>query len=411
MTGVSWLVGTAIRDNGHSALARELAGALPAAASQLWFITLPPFLPTIAAAIGVSTALAGQIVGLPVLLAAALILFVGPLIDTYGQRRVIAAGLVAIAVSSLGTALAFDAGVLLAARLVGSFGRAAVIPAAFVNAVERPSQDQRRRGAGWVVAGAAAAPLIGVPVLTLVGAHAGWRSAFVLVGVLAALSATLVWRQARAQPWSSARPSSRPTLRHFRPVLSQPAITTILVSSLVGNAGLWTCITYLGVLYQNRLGLGAQEVGWAITAFGLGNLTGSLAAMDHRVGIATRRRLAACRAGIGLLLGLPFIADAGATGVAVMLFGGGVLAGVQSVIMPVLLSLQPSSDTGTVQSLNWFALTAGIALGASFGGVLLAAGDLPFVGLGTLGLSLLGATILFWPHSARRTTVTQSQQS
>jgi len=136
--------------------------------------------------------------------------------------------------------------------------------------------------------------LIGVPVLTLVGAHAGWRSAFVLVGVLAALSATLVWRQARAQPWSSARPSSRPTLRHFRPVLSQPAITTILVSSLVGNAGLWTCITYLGVLYQNRLGLGAQEVGWAITAFGLGNLTGSLAAMDHRVGIATRRRLAAC---------------------------------------------------------------------------------------------------------------------
>ena len=59
----------------------------PAAASQLWFVTLPPFLPTIAEAIGVSTALAGQIVGLPVLLAAVLILFMGPLIDTYGHPR------------------------------------------------------------------------------------------------------------------------------------------------------------------------------------------------------------------------------------------------------------------------------------------------------------------------------------
>ena len=47
-----------------------------------------------------------------------------------------------------------------------SSDKVVVLPAAFVSAVERPSQDQRRQGAGWVVAGAAAAPLIGVPVLT-----------------------------------------------------------------------------------------------------------------------------------------------------------------------------------------------------------------------------------------------------
>ncbi len=35
------------------------AVVLPVAASQLWFVTLPPFLPTIAEAIGVSTALGG----------------------------------------------------------------------------------------------------------------------------------------------------------------------------------------------------------------------------------------------------------------------------------------------------------------------------------------------------------------
>jgi DHA1 family inner membrane transport protein len=381
---------------------------LPAAASQLWLVTLPPFLPTVADAIGVSTALAGQIVGLPVLLAAVLILLVGPLIDAYGHARVMTVGLAAIAVSSLGTALASGAGLLLAARLVGSFGRAGVIPAAFVDAVERPSQDQRRRGTGWVVAGAAAAPLIGVPVLTFVGAHAGWRTAFVLVSVLAALSAALAWRQVRAQPRAAAGRSPF-ALRHFRPLLSDPAITTFLLASLAANAGLWTCLIYLGVLYQNRLGLGAQEVGWAITAFGLGLLAGSLAAMDRRVGLASRRLLAACRAGMGLLLGLPFIASVGATGVAAMLFGGGVLGGVQASIMPLILSREPATDTGTVQSLNWLALTAGIALGASFGGVLLAAGGLPFVGLGTLGLSWLAAVILLWTRSADLASPTPCQ--
>jgi MFS transporter, DHA1 family, inner membrane transport protein len=403
------MLGTATRDDGHRAMAWASV-VLPAAASQLWFVTLPPFLPTIADAIGVSTALAGQIVGLPVLLAAVLVLFVGPLIDTYGHPRVMTVGLAAIAASSLGTAFATSAGVLLAARLVGSFGRAGVIPAAFVDAVERPGQDQRRRGTSWVIAGAAAAPLIGVPVLTLVGAHAGWRTAFVLVSVLAALSATLAWRQARTHPRIAAR-LSRPTLRSFRPLLSEPTVTTVLVSSLVGNTGLWVCLTYLGVLYQNRLGLGVQEVGWAITAYGLGVLAGSLASMDRRVGLASRRRLAATRAGMGLLLGLPFIVSVGATGAAAMLFGGGVLGGVQAAIMPLVLSRQPSAATGTVQSLNWLALTAGIAVGASFGGLLLAAGDLPFVGLGTLGLTGLAAVVLFWPRSGSRAPATQYQQS
>src|SRR4051812_21717012 len=222
MTSRGRRMGTTVRAGGHSGSA-WLTAALPASASQLWFLVLPPFLPTIADAFGVSPALAGQVLGLPVLLAAVLILLVGPLIDAYGHARVMTLGLAAIAVSSLGTALATNAGLLLAARLVGSFGRAGVIPSAFVDAVERPSEDQRRRGTGWVVAGAAAAPLVGVPVLTYVGAQAGWRAAFFLVSVVAALSAALTWRQARGQPRVSARPSA-PTPWSFRPLLSEPAI-------------------------------------------------------------------------------------------------------------------------------------------------------------------------------------------
>src|SRR4051812_34575543 len=304
MTSRGRRMGTTVRDGGHSGSA-WLTAALPASASQLWFLVLPPFLPTIADAFGVSPALAGQIIGLPVLLATVLILPVGPLIDAYGHARVMTLGLAAIAVSSLATAVSTNAGLLLAARLVGSFGRAGVIPAAFVNAVEKPSQDQRRQGTGSVAIGLASAPLIGVPLLTFVGVSAGWRSAFVLVGVLAILSAALTWRQRSPLPRVPARPSV-PSLRSFRPLFSEPAIASILGSTLVGNSAVWVSLTYLGVLFQARLGLGAQDTGWALTALGVGQLAGALSATDRRVGRASRRLLAACRGGVGLLFGLPF---------------------------------------------------------------------------------------------------------
>jgi predicted MFS family arabinose efflux permease len=172
----------------------------------------------------------------------------------------------------------------------------------------------------------------------------------------------------------------------------------------------WVCATYLGVLYDVRLGREARDAGWALTAIGLGQLVGSLAAMDRRVGLPSRRLLAACRAGVGLLYGLPFVLSIGATGVAGLLFAGGILIGILQSITPLLLSRQPRSGTGTVQSLNWLALTAGIALGASLGGALLAAGDLPFVGFGTLGLSWLAAAVLVCRRPAGHAPATQRPQ-
>jgi predicted MFS family arabinose efflux permease len=398
---------TAIRGDGHSEKAWLASVALPAAASQTWFVALPPFLPAIADAIGVSPALAGQIVGLPVLLAAILIVFVGPLIDAFGHARVMTVGLVAIAASSLGTALATDAVALLAARLVGSFGRAGVIPAAFTDAVARPSQDQRRHGASLVIVGAASAPLIGVPALTLVSAYAGWRVAFVLVSILVALCAVLVWLVARGQPWSSTRLS----LSALRTSLSEPAIATVLLASLVGNAGLWASLTYLGVLYATRLGLGAQDVGSALVAVGLGQLTCALAAMDRRVGRVSHHLLAACRVGVGLTFSLPYLVPLGATAIPPLLFAGGLALGPIGAMTPLLLSRQPGAAPGTVQSLNWLGLTAGIAAGASIGGVLLAAGDLPLVGFGALGLSCLAAILLMCHRPARLTSEALFHQS
>jgi predicted MFS family arabinose efflux permease len=109
-----------------------------------------------------------------------------------------------------------------------------------------------------------------------------------------------------------------------------------------------------------------------------------------------------------VLAALPFLVPVGVIGVTALLFASGVLLGVGPAITPLILSGRSRSDMGIVQSLNWLAYTAGIALGASLGGVLLAAGDIPFVGLGALGFSWLAALVLLWRPSAGHTPATRS---
>jgi MFS family permease len=74
--------------------------------NHLNVIAWNPFLPFIAAEIGVTVALLGQVAGLMMLLATALGLVIGPLTDYYGYRRSVLIGLLAVVTSSLATGLA-----------------------------------------------------------------------------------------------------------------------------------------------------------------------------------------------------------------------------------------------------------------------------------------------------------------
>jgi len=82
-----------------------------------------PFLPFIAAEIGVTVALLGQVPALMMLLATSLGLVIGPLADHYGYRRTLLVCLLAVVTSSLVTGLAATLPLLILAALVGAVGR------------------------------------------------------------------------------------------------------------------------------------------------------------------------------------------------------------------------------------------------------------------------------------------------
>jgi predicted MFS family arabinose efflux permease len=162
--------------------------------TSLLAVALSPFFPDIAAELGTTVALLGQVTAASMLGAAALGLLVGPLADHYGHRRLLLLGLLAVVASALGTALAPTFALLLVAALVGAVSRAIVQPVSLAVAGERFRGAARRRAISWAVAATAGAPIVGTPAMTSIGAAFGWRAAFVVLGVASLAIAALALR-------------------------------------------------------------------------------------------------------------------------------------------------------------------------------------------------------------------------
>ena len=193
--------------------------------ASLTFAAPAPFYPEMANDLGASVPLLGQFTTVMLTLSAVLGLAVGPIADRYGHRRVLLCGMVAVALTLVGTGLAPTYPVLLGVGAAGGLGDAIVIGVPLAIAGTRFRGAAHRRAVGWTIASLASAPIVGVPVLTLLGAVVGWRPVFAVAG---AVALGVTWLVRDALPPDDARPAGRleprgllaayrPLLGHARP--------------------------------------------------------------------------------------------------------------------------------------------------------------------------------------------------
>ncbi|MEZ4570614.1 MAG: MFS transporter [Thermomicrobiales bacterium] len=131
---------------------------------------LGPFLPSISDDIGTSVPVLGQIATATFLMTAVGGLFVGPLADQLGHRRMILVGLVATIISAGGTALAPGSGSVLVTRMIGGVGGSVASGVPLAVAGSRFAGDARRRALSIITATVAAGAVVGAPMLTSIGA-------------------------------------------------------------------------------------------------------------------------------------------------------------------------------------------------------------------------------------------------
>lgn len=361
-----------------------------------------PFLPLIAQTLGTSVALLGQVPAASMLLAGALGLVVGPLADQYGQRRALLVGLLGMVVSALGVALAQSYTALLVVMLVGAVGRATILPVSMVVGGTRFAGEAQRRALSWMSTGLVAATILGIPLLTFVGEHLGWRGAFGALAAIGALAAMLVWRGLGPDADAPGGPLRAGTLLAPYGVIVRHRPTVLfLAASLVGNVGLWNVQTYLGAFWIEQHGLTLHQVGWAVLVQGLGGLAGSWL-MSSPIGrLPPRRLLVVNRLGTGLLIAAPFVLPIPTLAAVACFALGYVLGGMGTIATTLALTSDAPAARATTLTLNGAAWSVGIALGAASGGLALALGG--YVALGLCAVSTMAMASGLLLLSARTT--------
>ena len=211
-------------------------------------------LPELADGVGVSIPRAGHAIS-----AYALGVVVGaPLIAVLGARLPRRGLLVALMgvflLGNAATAVASSYAGLMAARFVAGVPHGAYFGVASLVAAGLVPPERRGRAVSRVLLGLAVANVAGVPAATWLGQHAGWRSAYVLVAVLAALTIALV---AILVPGAPGDPSAtgRKELRAFR----DPQVLLTLLAGAIGFGGMFAMYSYIAPTVTSVAGLSGRR--------------------------------------------------------------------------------------------------------------------------------------------------------
>ena len=368
---------------------------------------LSPFLPVIAAELGLSVALLGQIPAASMLAAAALSLVVGPLADHSGHRRLLLAGTLAVVVSALGTALAPTFAILLLVTLVAAVSRAIIQPVALAITGTHFSGPAQRRAISLVVAAAAGAPIVGVPALTAIGGAFGWRAAFGTLAAVALVVSALAVRVIPPDPArSGVRPSWRAVFGAYPPLLRHAPTLGLIGSSLLRSGAAWAWFTYFGAYLVEVRHLSVQQAGWGYTGVGLGFFLGSLLS-GGRLGHLPPRALLIVTALIqGLVLLNPVVPGLPLLLVLVLSGAGSLMMGIANVTVTLLLGRESPAGRATTMTANQAAFSLGSASGGALGGLMLALSGYTAIALCIPALCCVAAALVWFcrPRHASETT-------
>ena len=355
-------------------------------------------LPQIARDLGVSIPQAGMLITLY-----ALGVVVGAPLVTIAAVRMPRARLLVLLIALIGlgnllSAMADSYTVLAASRFLSGLPHGAYFGVASLVAARLSPAGRRARSVSLVMLGLTIATMLGVPASTALGQSVGWRSAYVTVVVIAAITTFAVWRLVPEPEGSGTTGSIRAELGALR----RAQVWFALGIGSIGFGGMFAVYSYIGEIVPGVMGLGERAVPVALFVFGLGMTLGNILAGR----LADRSVYGTIFLGlIGMALSLAVFALVAHNAIAGMLL---LLAlAITSQMMGPSLQLfllDASPDAPSLAAaLHHSALNIGNSLGAALGAAVLAAGwGLLAPAWTGVALAVAGLGIAGWSYAVHR---------
>jgi predicted MFS family arabinose efflux permease len=291
---------------------------------------------------------------------------------------------VVIAVGQGASALAPDYWSLLIIRVVMLSLSAVFTPVAASTITMVVAEKDRASAISFVFLGWSLAVAVGLPIVTFIAAHVGWRETYATLSLATVVALALLLYAVpsglRGTPLS---------LRSWAAIGKNPLILLLLLITVLWTSGQFVLFPYLGPLIVKLGGGGTGEIGLFFAAMGimgfLGNVTATKVVM----------RLGTFRTGLIFLLAmfcgtLVWAFGAGALvpmGIGVVMWGVG-FAAFNSMQQARLVATAPALASATV-SLNTSGNYVGQAIGSGLGGWLFARDLLLTMGYLAAGFMLI----------------------
>jgi len=351
-----------------------------------------PFAPVLSRGLGVSLTAITSLIAVNQV-TALLGLLVGPLSDRWGYRKMMVAGMAMLGAGMLAAAFFPFYAVVLVALFLAGLGKNVLDPAMQAWVGSRVPYDRRAMVIGILETSWAASTLIGIPLVAVLIDRCGWRSPFLVMGLLGMAGAVTIFfiiPREKGIPNANRRVSWATYLGAYGQLAGNKTALGALGYAFFVSAANDNLFVVYGAWLEKSFGLGLVALGMGTSLIGLAELLGEglTATVSDRLGLKR-----ALLWGLGLTtlsyLALPFLGNA----LAVALTGIALVFLTFEFTMVTSFSLCTEIlPTARATMMAGFLATAGLGrmLGALMGGFVWQAGGIWATCWLSGGLTVLG---------------------
>lgn len=228
-------------------------------------------LPNVAASFGVSIPHAGWVItayAAGVVIGAPLIAVAGAKLS---RRRLLLLLMIAFTLGNFASAAVHSIDQLLIVRFLTGLPHGAYFGVAALVAASLVPLEKRTQAVGYVMLGLTVATLLGTPIMAILGEALNWRVMFFAVGLIGALTLTLLWLHL---------PQDKPTVKASvmleLSAFMRPQVLLTLLLAATGFGGMFSIFSYIAATATEYAGLSVAMVPVIMVLFGLGMNAGNL---------------------------------------------------------------------------------------------------------------------------------------
>jgi predicted MFS family arabinose efflux permease len=228
-------------------------------------------------------------------------LLYGPLGDRFGKLRVVSLALLACALLSAITSISENLPMLVIMRGFMGMAGAGIIPMALAWVGDQVPYERRQETLAKLMSATVIGMMSGLWFGGLAADTLGWRSAFVVLSVLFALAAVMLWRLLRRHPLALAADASGvwASLRTTGQLWGMPRVRWVLSVTAIEGALVFGASAFMPTHLHQHYGFSVVAAGSVMMLYGLGGLLYSQMARHWLAWLGERGLV---RTGAGLIV-------------------------------------------------------------------------------------------------------------